>query len=193
MQEIESPFEREALRASCNLGKVQFIVDYDHHRHVLLVRVVQATNLIVPANIIDHNSDQPCNPYAIIQLLPDFENQLQTNVKRKTSNPRFDETFEFDIETKKIQDQSLWITLMSFDSFAKHDVIGQAVLSLREVDLAKPNVFLKDLEPSKKVCGAIVTCCSEIAQFVLACARFVKTLQRNSRQLDANRIRSCMR
>jgi len=73
-------------------------------------------------------------------------------VKRKTSNPRFDETFEFDIEMKQIQNQSLWITLMSFDTFAKHDVIGQVMLPLQEVDLTKANVFLKELQPSQKVC-----------------------------------------
>ena len=41
---------------------------------------------------------KPCNPYVIVQLLPDYRHQLQSTVHKKTTNPRFDETFEFEVK-----------------------------------------------------------------------------------------------
>ena len=40
---------------------------------------------------------KPCNPYVIVQLLPDYRHQLQSTVHKKTTNPRFEETFEFEV------------------------------------------------------------------------------------------------
>jgi len=36
------------------------------------------------------------DPYVKIMLLPDKKNKLQTNVKRKNLNPRWNETFAFE-------------------------------------------------------------------------------------------------
>ncbi|KAK3727140.1 hypothetical protein QZH41_004439 [Actinostola sp. cb2023] len=148
-QELEDPFDKQAESAS-HLGQLQFIVEYDLHRHILAVRLVRAINLSLPSTY-DEPAAKPCNPYAIVELLPDYRHQLQSNVQRKTSHPRFDETFEFDVEIKNLQQQFLWITVLSFETFSKHDVIGQVVVPLSDLNLSKKSVLLKGLEPSVKV------------------------------------------
>ena len=63
---------------------------------MLTVRLVKALNL----SPIEKEWSKPCNPYVIVQLLPDYRHQLQSNVHTKTTNPRFDETFEFEVRLR---------------------------------------------------------------------------------------------
>lgn len=77
-----------------NLGQAHFIVMFDQHRSVLTVRLVKALNL----SPMEKEWSKPCNPYVIVQLLPDYRHQLQSTVHKKTTNPRFDETFEFEVK-----------------------------------------------------------------------------------------------
>ncbi|EDO43310.1 predicted protein, partial [Nematostella vectensis] len=128
------------------LGQVHFTVQYDIRRTVLTVRLIKAINL----SPLDGEWSKPCNPFAIVQLQPDYQHQLQSYVQRKTTNPNFDETFEFEVLVQELQRLSLCITLHSFDTFASHDIIGQALLPLADLDLNKENIYITDLRPSLK-------------------------------------------
>ncbi|KAJ7337874.1 hypothetical protein OS493_008032 [Desmophyllum pertusum] len=130
-----------------NLGQAHFIVNYDQHRTVLMVRLVKALNL----SPFEKEWSKPCNPYVIVQLLPDYRHQLQSTVHKKTTNPRFDETFEFELSYKELQLQTLWLTFLSFDSSSRHDVIGQVVLPLADLSLSQDNVFRTDRNILAKV------------------------------------------
>ena len=55
--------------------------------------LVEALNL----SPMEKEWSKPCNPYVIVQLLPDYRHQLQSTVHKKTTNPRFKETFEFEV------------------------------------------------------------------------------------------------
>ena len=88
-----APGSPDGASSSHNLGQAHFIVKFDQHRSVLTVRVVKALNL----SPLEKEWSKPCNPYVIIQLLPDYRHQLQSTVHKKTTNPRFDETFEFEV------------------------------------------------------------------------------------------------
>lgn len=57
---------------------------------VLTLKVMRAAELA--AKDFSGTSD----PYVKILLLPDKKNKLQTNVKRKNLNPRWNETFAFE-------------------------------------------------------------------------------------------------
>jgi len=88
-----SPGSPDGASSSHNLGQAHFIVKFDQHRSVLTVRLVKALNL----SPLEKEWSKPCNPYVIVQLLPDYRHQLQSTVHKKTTNPRFDETFEFEV------------------------------------------------------------------------------------------------
>lgn len=77
-----------------NLGQAHFKVNFDQHRSILSVKLVKAMNL----SPLGKDWSKPCNPYVIVQLLPDYRHQLQSTVHKKTTNPRFDETFEFEVK-----------------------------------------------------------------------------------------------
>ncbi|XP_044177047.1 synaptotagmin-9-like isoform X3 [Acropora millepora] len=77
---------------SYNLGQAHFIVEYNQRRSLLVVKLVEALNL----SPMEKEWSKPCNPYVIVQLLPDYRHQLQSTVHKKTTNPQFNETFEFE-------------------------------------------------------------------------------------------------
>lgn len=129
-----------------NLGQAHFIIKFDQHRSILSVKLVKAMNL----SPLGKEWSKPCNPYVIVQLLPDYRHQLQSTVHKKTTNPRFDETFEFELSYKELQLQTLWLTFLSFDTSSRHEVIGQVVLPLADLSLSQDNVYRTDIRPSLK-------------------------------------------
>jgi len=72
------------------LGRIQFSLGYNSRDMVLTLKVMRAAELA--AKDFSGTSD----PYVKILLLPDKKNKLQTNVKRKNLNPRWNETFAFE-------------------------------------------------------------------------------------------------
>lgn len=78
------------LGAEEKLGRIQFSLGYDSRDMVLTLKVMRAAELA--AKDFSGTSD----PYVKIMLLPDKKNKLQTNVKRKNLNPRWNETFAFE-------------------------------------------------------------------------------------------------
>lgn len=134
------------IPASYNLGQAHFTVAYDQHRSCLIVTLIKALNL----SPIQKEWSKPCNPYVIVQLLPDYRHQLQSTVHKKNTNPRFNETFEFELSYRELQLQTLWLTFLSFDPSSRHEVIGQVVLPLADLELSNENVFRTDIRPSLK-------------------------------------------
>ena len=72
------------------LGRMQFSVKYDFQEMTLTLRVMRAVEL--PAKDFSGTSD----PYVKIMLLPDKKHKLQTNIKRRNLNPRWNEVFAFE-------------------------------------------------------------------------------------------------
>ena len=72
------------------LGKIQFNIKYDFQEMTLTLKIMRAINL--PAKDFSGTSD----PYVKIMLLPDKKHKLQTNIKRKNLNPRWNELFAFE-------------------------------------------------------------------------------------------------
>jgi len=72
------------------LGKIQLNLSYDFQEMTLTLKIIRATEL--PAKDFSGTSD----PYVKIMLLPDKKSKLQTNIKRKNLNPRWNEVFAFE-------------------------------------------------------------------------------------------------
>ena len=78
------------------LGKIQFNIKYDFQEMTLTLKIMRAINL--PAKDFSGTSD----PYVKIMLLPDKKHKLQTNIKRKNLNPRWNELFAFEGKDWKV-------------------------------------------------------------------------------------------
>lgn len=71
------------------LGRLWFSVEYQQESERLLVDLIKAQHLQVPA--------ETCSTLVKLHLLPDKRRFLQSKAKRKTCNPQFDESFIFQV------------------------------------------------------------------------------------------------
>ncbi|KAI0230950.1 hypothetical protein LSAT2_018684 [Lamellibrachia satsuma] len=84
------PITEQELSLDEKLGQIQFNISYDFQEMTLSVRIIRAINL--PAKDFSGTSD----PYVKVMLLPDKKTKLQTNIKRRNLNPRWNELFAFE-------------------------------------------------------------------------------------------------
>ncbi|XP_050784138.1 synaptotagmin-3 [Gopherus flavomarginatus] len=103
-------------------GRICFALRYAYASEQLVVKILRALDL--PAKDANGFSD----PYVKMYLLPDRKKKFQTKVHRKTLNPVFNETFNFNVPFAELPGRKLHFSVYDFDRFSRHDLIGQVVL-----------------------------------------------------------------
>ncbi|XP_044738985.1 synaptotagmin-7 isoform X2 [Chrysoperla carnea] len=136
-----------------NVGQIHFSLEYDFQNTTLILRILQGKDL--PAKDLSGTSD----PYVRVTLLPDKKHRLETKIKRRTLNPRWNETFYFEgFPIQKLQSRVLHLHVFDYDRFSRDDSIGEVFLPLCQVDLSEKPSFWKALKPpAKDKCGELLT------------------------------------
>jgi synaptotagmin-7 len=108
----------------------------------------------LPAKDLSGTSD----PYVRVTLLPDKKHRLETKIKRRTLNPRWNETFYFEgFPVQKLQSRILHLHVFDYDRFSRDDSIGEVFLPLCQVDFSGKPSFWKALKPpAKDKCGELL-------------------------------------
>ncbi|KAM3614733.1 uncharacterized protein V6R79_018621 [Siganus canaliculatus] len=121
-----------------SLGAISLTVDYNFPKKALVVTIVGARGL--PA--MDEQAGSS-DPYVKMTILPEKKHRVKTRVLRKTLDPLFDETFTFyGVAYSALPELTLHFLVLSFDRFARDDVIGEAVVPLKGVDPSTGRVHL---------------------------------------------------
>lgn len=121
-----------------SLGSISLTVDYNFPKKALVVTIVGARGL--PA--MDEQAGSS-DPYVKMTILPEKKHRVKTRVLRKTLDPLFDETFTFyGVAYSSLPELTLHFLVLSFDRFARDDVIGEAVVPLKGVDPSTGRVHL---------------------------------------------------
>uniref|UniRef100_A0A665TI35 Synaptotagmin XIb n=1 Tax=Echeneis naucrates TaxID=173247 RepID=A0A665TI35_ECHNA len=121
-----------------SLGTISLTVDYNFPKKALVVTIVGARGL--PA--MDEQAGSS-DPYVKMTILPEKKHRVKTRVLRKTLDPLFDETFTFyGVAYSSLPELTLHFLVLSFDRFARDDVIGEAVVPLKGVDPSTGRVHL---------------------------------------------------
>ncbi|KAM9782980.1 synaptotagmin-11b [Neosynchiropus ocellatus] len=121
-----------------SLGTISLTVDYNFPKKALVVTIVGARGL--PA--MDEQAGSS-DPYLKMTILPEKKHRVKTRVLRKTLDPLFDETFTFyGVAYSSLPELTLHFLVLSFDRFARDDVIGEAVVPLKGVDPSTGRVHL---------------------------------------------------
>ncbi|XP_026227346.1 synaptotagmin-11 isoform X2 [Anabas testudineus] len=121
-----------------SLGAISLTVDYNFPKKALVVTIVGARGL--PA--MDEQAGSS-DPYVKMTILPEKKHRVKTRVLRKTLDPLFDETFTFyGVAYSSLPELTLHFLVLSFDRFARDDVIGEAVVPLKGVDPSTGRVHL---------------------------------------------------
>uniref|UniRef100_A0A803JUJ4 Synaptotagmin 8 n=1 Tax=Xenopus tropicalis TaxID=8364 RepID=A0A803JUJ4_XENTR len=125
-------------------GRVQYSLEYNFQTEELTVGVKQAAAL--KAMDLGGTSD----PYAIVYVTNDTRKKFETKVNRKTLNPVFNESFVFKVTQEEVPRTTAVVQIFDFNRFLKHDVIGEMVIPLGEVNLQHVIEDWKDLGPAGK-------------------------------------------
>nr|XP_045605770.1 synaptotagmin-15-like isoform X1 [Procambarus clarkii] len=126
-----------------HIGRVWLQLEYHTDAEKLLVTLIKAKNL--PSRLI--GSINSCDPYVRLFLMPDERRYLQTKIRKKTCNPRFDETFGFQITAKELEERALKLTFYDVDRDKKHQVIGHVLFLLKDLHALEGKKMLRrDLE-----------------------------------------------
>ncbi|XP_037925441.1 synaptotagmin-7 isoform X2 [Hermetia illucens] len=136
-----------------NVGQIHFSLEYDFQNTTLILKILQGKEL--PAKDLSGTSD----PYVRVTLLPDKKHRLETKIKRRTLNPRWNETFYFEgFPIQKLQSRVLHLHVFDYDRFSRDDSIGEVFMPLCQVDFASKQTFWKALKPpAKDKCGELLS------------------------------------
>ncbi|KAG9352441.1 hypothetical protein JZ751_020855 [Albula glossodonta] len=113
-----SKFEQE------NLGEICFSLRYVPTASKLTVVILEAKNL----KKMDHGGLS--DPYVKVQLILDKRKwkKRRTSVKKKTLNPYFNESFNFEVSFDQIQRVQVVISVWDHDKVSRNDAIGKIYL-----------------------------------------------------------------
>ncbi|KAM9405709.1 synaptotagmin-11-like [Salvelinus alpinus] len=121
-----------------SLGSLSLALDYNFPKKALVVTIVGAHGL--PAVDEQGNSS---DPYVKMTILPEKKHRVKTRVLRKTLEPVFDETFTFyGVAYSSLPELTLHFLVLSFDRFARDDVIGEVVVPLTELEPSTGRVHI---------------------------------------------------
>ncbi|XP_052318500.1 synaptotagmin-7-like isoform X1 [Oncorhynchus keta] len=131
------------------LGRIQFSVGYSFQDSTLTVKILTGQEL--PAKDFSGTSD----PFVKLYLLPDKKHKLETKVKRKNLNPRWNETFLFEgFPYEKVIQRTLYMQVLDYDRFSRNDPIGEVSIPLNKVDLGNQQTYWKELKPCSDGSGS---------------------------------------
>ncbi|XP_055924590.1 synaptotagmin-15-like [Argiope bruennichi] len=109
-------------------GRLWFNLEYDVNTERLIVHVIKAKNL--PSRV--YGAVNCCDPFVRIYLMPDERRYLQSRPKKKTCNPKFDETFLFQLPSRSTNERTLKFTVFDNDRGKHHNPIGHVLIPLKE-------------------------------------------------------------
>lgn len=135
------------------LGRLRFKIEYDFNKSILYVELIEASQLA--AMDLCGSSD----PYVKIFLLPDKRQYEKTRVHKKTLNPKFNETFQFQIGYSELMNRTLLMMVYDHDRFSRHDTIGQVSIPIESLDLSQTCEQWRNLKPVNDSNGSPVSNC----------------------------------
>ena len=129
-------------------GTIKFSMIYQNNLQTLLLSIIEA-NQLVGKDFWD-----TVDSYVKTRLQPDEEGVLkrQTEVVRKSKNPKFGESYEFHLPLQEVQNSTLHLSVWEVDKYSRHHMIGELQVELAHVIKADESVaFDKELRSFQKV------------------------------------------
>ncbi|XP_047501454.1 synaptotagmin-15-like isoform X2 [Penaeus chinensis] len=112
-----------------HLGRVFLTLHYHQETEKLQVGLLRIRNL--PSRTLGSNN--ACDPYVRLSVLPDERRYLQTKQKKKTCNPVFDEHFGFHIPLRCVSERSLRVSVFDGGRHKRQAAIGHVIYPLAQV------------------------------------------------------------
>lgn len=129
-------------------GKIKFTMVYQSDLQTLLLTIIEASQLV------GKDFWDTVDSYVKVRLQPDEEGVLrrQTDVFRKSTSPKFGDSYEFNMLFQDVQSSTLHLSVWEIDKYSRHHMIGEVQIELDQVITAdEPVAFDRDLRSVQKV------------------------------------------
>lgn len=92
------------------------------------------------------------DPYVRISLVPSVDERVrQSSVKRRTTNPYYNEYFKFPVAFEDLREKMLVFHMYDYDKFSRHSAIGEVEIDLSKVDVSNSVEMWCDIQRHRKV------------------------------------------
>jgi len=132
-----------------HIGRLWFSLSHNKDTEKLTVTLIKIRNL-PPRQNGSNNQSMSLDPFVKIFLTPDERNPLQSKMKRKTSNPRFDESFVFSAAKSTLEERVLRFIVYDMDQFKRQTVIGYANYALKDYVATKQQRLITWIDLQKE-------------------------------------------
>ncbi|CAF0838592.1 unnamed protein product, partial [Didymodactylos carnosus] len=125
-----------------------FSLRYDSSTSILYLRIISAQDLTSSYRKLKSSITTILDSYVRVVLLPEKTQKLKTRIIKKTAQPFYDETLEFN--NIKGEEQSLLFTVSSYDTFTRDEILGELLFPLNSsilnlATMEKEITFTKDI------------------------------------------------
>lgn len=141
-----------------HVGRLWYAMKYDTSDEKLVLSLIKARNLPSRSSCSSNNG---CDPFVRLCLMPDERRTLQSKQLRKTCNPQFEETFGFQISPKELSERTLKFSIYDVDRNKRHVVIGHVLHQFKDVEWSQGRIVMKqdlvkDMEDSPSPSGEVL-------------------------------------
>ncbi|CAN7992914.1 unnamed protein product, partial [Ixodes hexagonus] len=123
-------------------GRLWFSLTYSNDDQELDVNIIKAKYLPGRRGL----NNAPRDPFVRVYLLPDEDSFRQTEVKRRTLSPKFDETVKFNIEEGEARRRTLRLSVYDIDRRKVRHCLGHVMLNLEKEPFTPEKVIWMDLD-----------------------------------------------
>nr|XP_039266699.1 synaptotagmin-like protein 4 isoform X1 [Styela clava] len=106
-------------------GEIKFSLNFNYKTNILLVNIVECRNIAM-ADKRRKRSD----PYVKAYLLPDKKNKQKTDVKKRTTDPKYNKCLKFSVNHSELSTRVLELSVWHAGTFTRNLFLGQVQLPL---------------------------------------------------------------
>ena len=86
-----------------------------------------------------------------IRLLPSKLQTFTSKLQRRTLNPNYNETYQFDIEYSELSLQALCFEVYRYDCLSRHQVFGEVIVPFKDLGSTGSGNIIKEISMSMNI------------------------------------------
>ncbi|KAL1421779.1 hypothetical protein MTO96_022826 [Rhipicephalus appendiculatus] len=160
-RDVSSHSASATLAAPTHAGRLHFRLKYDFDKSDLVVHVIEDSGAVYgclqpwswvgpvwTSREAPGGFGEPC---VRVALLPEVDSkQRQALMRRRSTDPLFDETFKFPVSFDDVPSRTLLFQVFDYDRYSRNDVTGEVRVPLADVDVTTETEVWCDIEKTEK-------------------------------------------
>ena len=130
-------------------GRLKFSFSYDYHmkkeKSLLTVKLYHGRDYT------DELDNMSMDSFVKTRLLPSKRQTFTSKLQRRTLNPNYNETYQFDIEYSELSLQVLCFDVYRYDCVSRHKVFGEVIVPFKDLGSTGSGNVIKEISMSVNI------------------------------------------